>query len=123
MRLLQKEEELQQVVQIVGADALPEEERLVLEAARQLREGFLQQNGYHPVDACCPVDRQVVSLRIFLEWLEQCRDNLRRGAALEELLAAPAWTSLRQLRDVPHSDFHQQVETIETALKRAGGWV
>jgi V/A-type H+-transporting ATPase subunit A len=122
MRLLQKEEELQQVVQIVGADALPEEERLLLEAARQLREGFLQQNGYHPIDACCPVDRQVVSLRVFLEWLEQCRDNLRRGAALEELLAAPAWTLLRQLRDVPHPDFHRQVETIETALKRGGGW-
>jgi V/A-type H+-transporting ATPase subunit A len=121
MRLLQKEEELQQVVQIVGADALPEEERLALEAARQLREGFLQQNGYHPIDAYCPVERQVSSLRLFLEWVERCRADLRRGIALEELLGAPAWTLLRRLRDVPHPEFQQQVEAIESALKRGAG--
>jgi V/A-type H+-transporting ATPase subunit A len=121
MRLLQKEEELQQVVQIVGADALPEEERLALGAARQLREGFLQQNGYHPIDAYCPVERQVSSLRLFLEWVERCRADLRRGIALEELLGAPAWTLLRRLRDVPHPEFQQQVEAIESALKRGAG--
>lgn len=121
MRLLQKEEELRQVVQIVGADALPEEERLVLEAARQLREGFLQQNAYHPIDACCPVERQVTSLRLFLEWVERCRAALGRGTPLDELLASPAWTLLRRLRDVPPQEFAQQVETIETGLKRVAG--
>ena len=123
MRLLQKEEELQQIVQIVGADALPDEERMTLEAARQLREGFLQQNAYHPIDASCPVGRQATSLRLFLEWVERCRETLRRGTPLEELLASPAWTLLRQLRDVPHSDFQRHVETIENGLQRDAGGV
>jgi V/A-type H+/Na+-transporting ATPase subunit A len=123
MRLLQKEEELQQVVQIVGADALPDEERMALEAARRLREGFLQQSAYHPVDAWCPVGRQATCLRLFLEWVESCRETLRRGTPLEELLASPAWTLLRQLREVPHSDFQQHVETIENGLQRAAGGV
>jgi V/A-type H+-transporting ATPase subunit A len=121
MRLLQKEEELRQVVEIVGADALPEEERLVLEAARQLREGFLQQNGYHPVDACCPVERQVASLRLFLMWVEQCREALRRGTPVDELLASPAWMLLRELRDVPHAAFRQQAEAMATRLRLATG--
>jgi V/A-type H+-transporting ATPase subunit A len=121
MRLLQKEEELQQVVQIVGADALPEEERLALEAARQLREGFLQQNGYHPVDACCPVERQVTSLRLFLAVVERSRETLRRGTSLDEVIASPGWTLLRQLRDTPQPEFRQKVDEIENGLKRAAG--
>jgi V/A-type H+-transporting ATPase subunit A len=119
MRLLQKEEELQQIVQIVGADALPDEERLALEAARQLREGFLQQNGYHPVDACCPVQRQVASLRLFLEWVDRCRESLRSGDSLEQIVVAPEWTLLRQLREAPNDQFQQQVEILEAGLRPA----
>jgi len=116
MRLLQKEEELRHVVQIVGADALPDEERLVLEAARHLREGFLQQNGYHAIDAFCPVERQATSLRLFMAFVERCREALAGGTPLDELLASPLWMVLGRLRDVPHEEFVAHAQRVESQL-------
>ncbi len=59
MELLQKEAELQEIVQLVGSDALPEEQKLTLEVARMIREIFLQQNAYHPVDTYSPLSAPV----------------------------------------------------------------
>ena len=53
MALLQKESELQEIVQLVGPDALPDRERITLETTRMIREDFLQQNAYHEVDTYC----------------------------------------------------------------------
>jgi V/A-type H+-transporting ATPase subunit A len=57
-RTLQEEAELEEIVRLVGADALPPEQQLTLEVARMIREIFLQQNAYHPVDTFCPPERQ-----------------------------------------------------------------
>ncbi|MBI5000033.1 MAG: V-type ATP synthase subunit A [Euryarchaeota archaeon] len=62
MGVLQREAELQEVVQLVGSDALPEEQRLLLVVARMIREYFLQQNAYHDVDTFCPMQRQYALL-------------------------------------------------------------
>ena len=58
MSLLQKEAELQEIVQLVGPDALPDRERVILEIARMLREDFLQQDAYHEVDSYCSPKKQ-----------------------------------------------------------------
>ena len=59
MYLLQKEIELLEIVQLVGPDALPESEKLILEVTRMIREDFLQQSAYSDVDSYCPLDKQV----------------------------------------------------------------
>jgi V/A-type H+-transporting ATPase subunit A len=59
MAVLQREAELQEIVQLVGSDALPEDEQLTLEIARMIREFFLQQNAFHSVDTYCPLERQL----------------------------------------------------------------
>jgi len=64
MELLQKEAELQEIVQLVGSDALPEEQKLTLEVSRMVREVFLQQNAYHKVDTYSPMIRQYKYLKI-----------------------------------------------------------
>ncbi len=64
MQLLQKEAELQEIVQLVGSDALPEEQKLTLEVARMVREVFLQQNAYHPVDTYSPLSRQYKYMKV-----------------------------------------------------------
>jgi len=64
MELLQKEAELQEIVQLVGSDALPEEQKLTLEVSRMVREVFLQQNAYHKVDTYSPMSRQYKILKI-----------------------------------------------------------
>jgi V/A-type H+-transporting ATPase subunit A len=62
--LLQKEAELQEIVQLVGSDALPDEQKLTLEITRMIREIFLQQNAYHPVDTYSPMSRQYTYLKL-----------------------------------------------------------
>ena len=59
MEVLQKEAELQEIVQLVGSDALPENEQITIEVARMIRELFLQQNGFDPVDTYCDLDKQL----------------------------------------------------------------
>src|SRR2546426_10753789 len=57
-RTLQEEAELEEIVRLVGADALPPDQQLTLEVARMIRDIFLQHNAYHPVDSFCPPERQ-----------------------------------------------------------------
>ncbi|MCX7933691.1 MAG: V-type ATP synthase subunit A, partial [Planctomycetota bacterium] len=87
MQVLQKEAELQDVVQLVGADALPDEERLILETGRLLREVFLQQNAYHPIDAYCSLRTQHRLLAAILAFQTAGAEALRRGAALAEIMS------------------------------------
>jgi V/A-type H+-transporting ATPase subunit A len=98
MGLLQKEAELQDVVQLIGADALPDDERLVLETARLLRETFLQQNAYHAVDSYCPIRVQALMLRTILRFHEAASEALRAGAPLAQVLAAPSLAAIAGAR-------------------------
>ncbi|MDR7482323.1 MAG: V-type ATP synthase subunit A [Armatimonadota bacterium] len=113
MRLLQQEQELQQVVQVVGMDALPDEERLLLDAARLLREGFLQQDGFHPIDTPCPLPRQVAMLRLILDYHRHAAEALRAGMPLESLLAHPLRERLLRLREVSHEEFNAVVAALD----------
>lgn len=85
MKLLEKEDELQDVVQIVGPDALPDDERLELETSRMIREDFLQQNAYHDVDTYCPPEKQVEMLRNILYFHEKGITALEEGASIDEI--------------------------------------
>lgn len=116
MLLLQKEQELQQVVQVVGADALPEEERLSLEAARLLRESFLQQDAFDPVDAFCSAARQHASLSLLLEFVDRCRDALRSGTSLEEVLEDSMWSELRRMRTLPEEAFVRRTQELRQRI-------
>jgi V/A-type H+-transporting ATPase subunit A len=78
-RILQEEAELEEIVRLVGADALPEDQQLTLEVARMIREYFLQQNAYHPVDTYCGLDRQ---FRL-MEAIKRFNDLGKRALALE----------------------------------------
>ena len=64
MGILQKESELQEVVQMVGSDSLPDEQKVTLEVAKMIREIFLQQNAYDEVDMYCPIQRQYVMMGV-----------------------------------------------------------
>ncbi len=85
MKLLQREEELQEVVQLVGPDALPAKDQLALEASRVVREDFLQQNAYHKVDTYCPPGKQFLMLKIMLDYYDLLRDAFDRGVRVEKL--------------------------------------
>ncbi|BAP63225.1 ATP synthase subunit A [Methanococcus maripaludis] len=80
MSLLQKEAELQEIVQLVGPDALPDRERVILEIARMLREDFLQQDAYHEVDSYCSPLKQYNMLKIIMTFYKKGLDSVAKGA-------------------------------------------
>jgi V/A-type H+-transporting ATPase subunit A len=89
MQILQKETELQEIVQLVGPDALPESEKLVLEAARMLKEDFLQQFAFDAVDAHCAPAKQYWMLKAILEFYNASVTMLGKGEELRLLLDMP----------------------------------
>ena len=90
MHLLQEENELNEIVQLVGKDSLSPKDQLTLEIARMLREDFLQQNAFMDVDAYSSFDRQMRLLALILHYETLCRDAIDKGAALPALFAIPA---------------------------------
>jgi V/A-type H+-transporting ATPase subunit A len=104
VRLLQKERELQEIVQLVGLDAVQDQERIVIESARLVREGFLRQSAVHEVDACCPPQKALWMLRLILHYSRRASETLREGASLKALLATSLDEQLLRLREVPPAE-------------------
>lgn len=98
MDTLQKEAELQDIVQLVGSDALPEEQRLTLEVARMIREFFLQQNAYHPVDTYSPLDRQHAYMGAIRKFSELAKKALSLEVPLERVVQLPCRSDLGKLK-------------------------
>jgi V/A-type H+-transporting ATPase subunit A len=83
---LQVESELQDIVQLVGSDALPEEQQLTLEISRGIREVFLQQNAFHAIDAFAPLKKQFEILVALNKWEKLAKAALQSGVALQDIL-------------------------------------
>jgi len=94
MEVLQKESELQEVVQLVGSDALPEEQKLTLEVARMLREIVLQQNAYHPVDTYCPMKRQYMVMKTIRRFADLSKRAVENDVLVEQIANMPLRTRL-----------------------------
>jgi len=104
MEVLQKEAELQEIVQLVGPDALPEGEKLTLETARVLREDFLQQSAFSEVDAFCPIEKQVAMLQVVVDFYVAGTEAIKRGVTLAQLLELPHKGEIAGLKDQPPTD-------------------
>lgn len=98
MELLQKESELQEIVQLVGSDALPEDQQLTLEIARMIREYFLQQNAYHEVDTFCPMDKQYKLMKAITRWGDKAQTALEAGADIEEIMKLKSKDDLAKVK-------------------------
>lgn len=115
MAILQKESELQEVVQLVGSDALPDDEQLTLEVARMIREYFLQQNAYHEVDTYCPLQKQHDILAAIMVYDDLARKALNMGRLVDEIINVPAKSELAQIKF--EAEYGTKLEEIETALR------
>jgi V/A-type H+-transporting ATPase subunit A len=86
MNLLQDEAELQEMVQLVGMDALSAPDRLKMEAARSIREDFLHQDAFHEVDTYTSLKKQHMMMQLILSFYEQASEALKKGASIEKLI-------------------------------------
>ncbi len=105
VELLQRESDLQEVVQLVGPDALQDQERLVIEAGRILRQDFLQQNGFDPVDASCSMSKAYGMLTMMLRFYDQAKAALDGGATVDEILKSPVIEKINRARYVAEDEF------------------
>ena len=96
--LLQVESELQEIVQLVGSDALPVDQQLTLEVARMIREYFLQQNGFHDVDAYCDINLQYKMAKAILAFQESAKSAMASGAQLGDVVNVPSRSDLMRGR-------------------------
>ncbi len=117
MALLQKEAELQEIVQLVGPDALPEKERIVLEGARVIREDFLQQNAFHDVDTYCSADKQYKMLKLMLEFYDLANDAVARGVAARDIAELEVKDDIARLKYVPEEELDRAIEEIRKKMK------
>ncbi len=112
MEILGREAELQAIVQLVGADALPEDQQLLLEIARMIRDYYLQQSAFHDVDTYCEVKKQFEMLKAILSWGDTAKAALASGIPLDKIKASEAKVMLSKAK------FQQEYHSyIENAMK------
>ena len=113
MALLQKESELQEIVQLVGPDALPEKERIVLEGARVIREDFLQQNAFHEVDTYCSGEKQFAMLKVMLDFYDKSLNAVNTGIPAKKLAEIDVKDEIAKLKYVEEKDVKKAIAEIE----------
>ena len=115
MQVLQKESELEEVVQMVGSDSLPEEQKMTLETARMIREIFLQQNAYHPIDAYCPLKRQYVMLTLIKKYSDLADNALASGVQVDKIAYLPVRQRFNQAKYEENID--SELEAVEKDME------
>jgi V/A-type H+-transporting ATPase subunit A len=115
MTILQKESELQEIVQLVGSDALPDDEQLTLEVARMIREYFLQQNAYHEVDTYCALQKQHDILSAIILYDDLARTALNMGKLVDGIINIPSKADLSKIKF--EAEYRAKLEEIETAMR------
>ena len=104
LRMLQEEADLQEIVRLVGLDAISARDRLLLETTRAIREAFLQQNAFHDVDTFTPLGKQYLMLDAILQFHHGALAKLEEGVALDELLALPVRERVARMKFTPQDD-------------------
>jgi len=118
MALLQKESELQEIVKLVGPDALPSKERAFLESARMIREDFLQQSAFHEVDTYCPSNKQYEMLRLMLKFSDKLQEAVDKNVHMDDILSMKSRESLARMSTVPNKEFEMRFQTVENDFEK-----
>lgn len=121
MYLLQKEVELQEIVQLVGPDALPESEKAILEVTRMIREDFLQQSAYSDTDSFCPLEKQYWMLKAIMTFYDRISDAMTRGIGLKQVTDLPYKAGIGRLKEISDigkiRDLIQEMESGIAAIE------
>jgi len=118
MILLQKESELQEIVQLVGPDALPEADQATLETTRMLREDFLQQNAFDDIDTYCPPVKQYNMLKTILLFHKEALAAVGRGVPIQNIVALPVKEEIGKMKYIPQDEFAAKCEEIQAAITK-----
>ncbi|HMM30213.1 MAG TPA: V-type ATP synthase subunit A [Clostridia bacterium] len=116
MLLLQEESELDEIVRLVGMDALSPADRLKLEAARSIREDFLHQDAFHEVDTYSSLDKQAALLELILAYYDTSKDALEQGVPINALVRLPVREAIGRFKYTPDGQMREQALAIAHKL-------
>lgn len=121
--LLNQESSLMEIVKLIGADVLPDEQKLVLDIAKVIRVGFLQQNAFHKDDTCVPLIKQFKMMDLILYLYKKSRSLVRMGMPMSVLKEDPIWDKLITMKyDIPNdalemfNDYRKQIDNFYDAV-------
>lgn len=118
MTILQEEAELNEIVQMVGMDALSPTDRLKMEAARSIREDFLHQNSFHEIDTYTPLRKQYLMMKLVLAFYEKSVDALNKGADMNALIAMPVREKIGRYKYTTDDDIESEYKNVEEELDK-----
>ena len=116
MSLLQDESKLQEIVNLVGMDALSAPDRLKLESSRSIREDYLHQNAFDPTDTYTSLKKQVLMMRAILSYYDKSLEALKRGANIEMLVNIPVRERIGRFKYEPEENIENEFSSIEAQL-------
>ena len=118
MTILQEEAELNEIVQMVGMDALSPTDRLKMEAARSIREDFLHQNSFHEIDTYTPLRKQYLMMKLVLAFYEKSVDALNKGADMNALIVMPVREKIGRYKYTTDADIESEYKNVEEELDK-----
>ena len=116
MTLLQEEAELEEIVKMVGMDALSPSDRLKMEAARSIREDFLHQNSFHEVDTYTSLKKQHMMMVLVNEFFDRATDALKEGASLQKLISMPVREQIGRFKYVTEDKLDEEFKQVDETL-------
>ena len=101
--LLQEESKLMEIVKLIGSDVLPDDQKLVIEIARLIRVGFLQQNAFHAEDTFVPLEKQKLMMKVILHLYQKSRQLIAASVPISSIMQAGLFDKLVKIKyDVPN---------------------
>lgn len=112
LKILQQEAELEEIVRLVGPEALPDGDKLLLLVARMIREDFLQQSAYHEVDTYCMPVKAGLMLKTIIRFYELSQEMLNSGAGIDAIRSSPVVRKISRMKEIPHDTFEQRTKEL-----------
>jgi V/A-type H+-transporting ATPase subunit A len=117
MALLKEDERLQNIVKLIGPDALPDRQRIVLETSRMIKEGFLQQSAFSDVDSYCPAEKQLAMMDTILYFHEQANAALAAGRTLQEFISLPVIDEIYRMKEAIGQTELDEFDKLKSRIK------
>lgn len=119
LRVLQQEAELEEIVRLVGPEALPAGDKLLLLVARMIREDFLQQSAYHEVDTYCMPAKAGLMLKTIMKFYELAQEMLNAGSGIDSIRSSPMVYRISRMKDIPNEVFEQRVKELWPEMEQS----
>jgi V/A-type H+-transporting ATPase subunit A len=117
MTILQQEEELQEIVQLVGPDALPDRERVILDTAKMIREDYLQQSAFDDVDTYCSLKKQNLMLKTILLFHDEAMRALGEGITLKQIMSMKVRDEITRMKEIDEKHLEKIVNIMDNIKK------